>query len=173
MPRQDAVSPQPVLLGFLMAKPRHGYELYQELSRELGRVWELGLSKLYAELNQLEGAGLVEPHTEPQSGRPARKVYRLTPEGRAVFLEWVRQPTPYLRHIRVEFLARLYFFRRLELDGLDEVVARQQAVCRDQIERFEQLAVETDDAFRRCVLEFRRGQLEAVVHWLDRCLEIL
>jgi len=173
MPRQDAVSPQPALLGFLMARPRHGYELYQELSRELGRVWELGLSKLYAELNQLEEAGLVEPQTEPQSGRPARKVYHLTPEGRAVFLEWVRQPTPYLRHIRVEFLARLYFFRRLSLDGLDEAVARQQAVCRAQIERFEQLAGEADDAFRRCVLEFRRGQLEAVVHWLDRCLEIL
>ena len=173
MTPQDAVSPQPVLLGFLMPGPRHGYELYQELSRELGRVWELGLSKLYAQLKQLEEAGLVEARTEPQPGRPARKVYRLTPEGRSVFLEWVRQPTPYLRHIRVEFLARLYFFRRLSLDGLEEVVARQQAVCQAQIERFERLAAEADDPFRRCVLEFRRGQLEAVVRWLDRCLEIL
>lgn len=173
MSRDDTTSPQPVLLGFLMAEPRHGYELYQELSGELGRVWELGLSKLYAQLKQLEEAGLVEAHMEPQLGRPARKVYHLTPEGRAVFLEWVRQPTPYLRHIRVEFLARLYFFRRLSLDGLEEAVSRQQAVCREQIERFERLASEADDPFRCCVLEFRRGQLEAVVHWLDRCLEIL
>jgi PadR family transcriptional regulator AphA len=133
----------------------------------------LGLSKLYAQLKQLEEAGLVEAQMEPQPSRPARKVYHLTPEGRAVFLEWVRQPTPYLRHLRVEFLARLYFFRWLALDGLDELVARQQAVCQDQIERFERLAVETGDEFRRCVLEFRRGQLEAVVGWLDRCLETL
>ena len=173
MPREGGVSPQPVLLGLLMAEPRHGYELYQQFSQDLGRVWELGLSKLYAQLKQLEEAGLVEAQMEPQPSRPARKVYHLTPEGRAVFLEWVRQPTPYLRHIRVEFLARLYFFQQLALDGLDELVARQQAVCRAQVARFERLTAETDNEFRRCVLEFRRGQLEAVIRWLDRCLEIL
>jgi PadR family transcriptional regulator AphA len=156
-----------------MSQPRHGYELHQEFSRELGRVWELGLSKLYVQLKQLEEAGLIEAQLHPQPSRPPRKVYHLTPEGRALFLEWVRQPTPYLRHIRVEFLARLYFFHRLELDGLDGLVARQQAVCQAQIERFDRLASETDDQFRRCVLEFRRGQLEAVIGWLDRCLEIL
>ena len=59
------------------------------------------------------------------------------------------------------------------LDGLDGLVARQQAVCQAQIERFDRLAAETDDEFRCCVLEFRRGQLGAVVRWLDRCLEIL
>jgi PadR family transcriptional regulator AphA len=173
MPRVDAVSPQPVLLGLLMSEPRHGYDLYQEFSQELGRVWELGQSKLYAQLKQLEEAGLVEAQMEPQPSRPARKVYHLTPQGRAVFLEWVRQPSPYLRHIRVEFLARLYFFRRLSLDDLDQLVARQQAVCQAQVDRFERLAAEAEDEFRRCVLEFRRGQLEAVIHWLDRCLEIL
>lgn len=173
MSREDALSPQPVLLGLLLAEPRHGYELYGEFSRELGRVWELGLSKLYAQLRQLEEAGLVATRMEPQPSRPARKIYHLTPEGRAVFLEWVRQPTPYLRHIRVEFLARLYFFQRLSLDGLDGLVARQQAVCQDQIERFDRLTAESKDPFRRCVLEFRRGQLEAVIRWLDRCLNIL
>lgn len=173
MPREDAASPQPVLLGLLLAEPRHGYDLYQEFSRELGRVWDLGMSNLYAQLKQLEEAGLVEARTEPQPGRPVRRIYRLTPDGHAVFLEWVRQPTPYLRRIRVEFLVRLYFFRRLGLDGLDGLVARQQEVCQVQMERFERLSAEADDAFRRCVLEFRRGQLQAVVRWLDRCLEIL
>lgn len=173
MSREDPISPQPVLLGLLMSGPRHGYELYQEFERELGRVWALGLSNLYAQLKQLEEAGLVEVHREPQASRPARKVYHLTAEGHAAFLAWVRQPTPYLRHIRVEFLARLYFFQRLGLEGLDQLVGRQQAVCQEQIERFEQLAAGADKSFRRCVLEFRRGQLEAVVRWLDRCLEIL
>lgn len=173
MPQEDALLLQPVLLGLLMSEPRHGYELYQQFSSELGQVWQLGLSNLYAQFKQLEEAGLVEAQMEPQPGRPSRKVYHLTPEGRAAFLEWVRQPNPYLRHIRIAFLARLYFFRRLALDGLDDLVAAQQAVCQAQMERFERLAAETDDEFRRCVLEFRRGQLEAVIGWLDRCLEIL
>lgn len=173
MPRDTSVSPQPVLLGLLMNEPKHGYELHKEFSRNLGRVWQIGLSQLYAQLRLLEEAGLVTAQTEPQSNRPPRKVYHLSSEGQEVFLHWVHQPTPYLRHIRVEFLARLYFFQQLPLPGLDQLVAEQKAVCHAQVKRFEQLAGETDDEFRRLVLEFRRGQLESVIKWLDRCLEIL
>jgi len=117
--------------------------------------------------------GLVSVQTEPQPSRPPRKVYQLTPQGQAAFEEWVHQPTPYLRTIRVEFLARLYFFRRLSLPGLEQLVAEQVGVCQEQVARFERLEAEAADGFRRCVLEFRRGQLEAVIRWLDRCLELL
>jgi DNA-binding PadR family transcriptional regulator len=171
MPRDDGISPQPALLGLLMSRPKHGYELYREMSRELGQVWQIGQSQLYAQLKQLEDSGLVQAQIEDQPSHPPRKVYHLTPEGRAAFETWVHQPAPYLRSIRVEFLARLYFFRRLSLPGLEQLVAGQKAVCQAQVERFSQMAAESDDDFRRCVLEFRRGQLEAVVGWLDRCLQ--
>lgn len=173
MSRNAKVSPQPVLLGLLMFGPRHGYELYQEFSRDLGRVWRIGLSQLYAQLKQLEQAGLVTSQTEPQPNRPPRLVYHLTPDGRGVFLDWVQQPTPYLRRMRVEFLARLYFFHTLSLPGLEHLVAEQKAVCQAQIERFAHLADDAQDVFRRLVLEFRKGQLEAAVRWLDHCLEVL
>ncbi len=173
MPRATTVSPQPALLGLLMTEPKHGYELHQEFNHNLGRVWEIGLSQLYAQLKQLEESGLLTAQTESQVNRPPRKVYHLTSEGRNAFLDWVRRPTPYLRHIRVEFLARLYFYQKLSLPGLEQLVAEQKTVCQAQAERFESLAAETDDQYRRLVLEFRRGQLEAVIQWLDRCLEIL
>ena len=173
MPRQGSVSPQPALLGLLHAGPRHGYDLFQEYDRELGRVWHVGQSQLYAQLKHLEEAGLVLVRVEEQPSRPARKVYRLTPEGQGVFEEWVRQPTPYLRRIRVEFLARLYFFQHLQMDGLETLVAEQKAVCREQMERFDRLMAESEEPFARLVLEFRRGQLEAVLSWLDCCLELL
>jgi PadR family transcriptional regulator AphA len=173
MSKEEKHSPQPVLLGLLMSEPRHGYDLYQELSDDLGQVWQVGLSQAYAQLKQLEEAGLVTSQVEPQEGRPARKVYHLTPEGHDLFLEWVCRPVPYLRNIRVEFLARLYFYRRLRLHGLDELVERQKAVCRAQIERFAQMTSDTQDDFRQLVLEFRIGQLEAVVEWLDRCIEVV
>jgi PadR family transcriptional regulator AphA len=173
MPGDNTLSPQPILLGLLMAQPSHGYDLYQEFIGELGHVWLIGLSQMYAQLKQLEEAGLLVGQSEPQANRPPRKVYHLTTEGRAVFLDWVHQPTAYLRHIRVEFLARLYFFHRLSLPGLEDLVAAQKTVCQAQIQRFERLAADTDDPYRRLVLEFRRGQLEATIRWLDRCLEIL
>ena len=171
--RETDLSPQPVLLGFLMAEPRHGYELHQEFSRELGRVWRVGRSQLYAQLKQLEDAGLVTVQTEPQPNRPPRKVYHPTPAGRETFLDWVHRPTRHLRHVRLEFLARLYFFQRLGLPGLDQLVAEQKALFGDRGKSLTRAAAKVDDDFLRLVLEFRRGQVEAVVQWLDRCLEIL
>jgi PadR family transcriptional regulator AphA len=167
------ISPQPALLGFLMAGPRHGYELHQEFSRDLGQVWRVGLSQLYAQLKQMEEAGLVAAQTEPQPSRPPRKVYHLTLAGRDAFLDWVHRPTPHLRHVRLEFLARLYFFRRLALPGLDQLVAEQKALYRARVESLARAAAESGDDFEQLVIEFRQGQFEAVIRWLDRCLETL
>ena len=105
---------------------------------------------------------------EPQPNRPARKVYHLTSNGHQAFLEWLHQPTPYLGHIRFEFLARVYFFRLLELPGLPEFVAKQKAICRERVETLTHAASETNDPFARLVLEFRLGQLDASIRWLDR-----
>ena len=171
MPRDSDLPSNLALLGLLTVRPQHGYELYQEFNRELGRVWRIGLSQLYAQLKQLEEAGLVTAHTEPQPNRPARKVYHLTSNGRQAFLNWLRQPTPYLGHIRFEFLARVYFFRLLELPGLQEFIAAQKTICRERVEALTRAASETNDPFARLVLEFRLGQLEASIRWLDRCLE--
>lgn len=173
MPFTTDVSPQPAMLGLLMPGPQHGYELHQTFERELGRVWRVGRSQLYAQLKRMETAGLVAAQTETQPNRPPRKVYHLTPAGREAFLEWVHQPTPHLRHIRLEFLARLFFFRRLDLPGLDTLVADQKALYGERVESLTRAAAEADDDFRRLVFEFRRGQFEAVIQWLDRCLEIL
>jgi len=171
MPRDTDLPSNLALLGLLMVRAQHGYELHQEFNRELGRVWRISLSQLYAQLGQLEESGFVTAQVEPQSNRPARKVYRLTATGRKAFLDWMHQPTPYLSRIRFEFLARVYFFRVLNLPGLDELVARQKAICRERIEALARVASEADDDFARLVVEFRQGQMEAVVRWLDRCLE--
>ena len=172
MARQAEVSAQPVLLGLLMSRPKHGYELYQEFGSELGRVWRLGLSQLYAELNALEEAGLVTSQAEPQANRPPRKVFSLASAGQEAFLDWVQQPSSHPREIRLECLARLYFYFRLALPGLDKFVAAQKAVCQAQVKSLARAAVETEDPFGRLVLDFRQGQLQATIHWLDRCLEV-
>ncbi len=62
----------------------------------------------------------------------------------------------------------MYFFRLLELPGLQEFVAEQKTICRDRVEMLTRAASETNDPFARLVLEFRLGQLEASIRWLDR-----
>jgi PadR family transcriptional regulator AphA len=171
MPKDVAVSPQPVLLGFLMLGPRHPYDLHQEFERELGRVWHVGQSHLYAYLKQLAESDLATVKTEAQPNRPARNVYHITPAGQEVFLNWLHQPTQHVRHIRLEFLARLYFFRRLATPGLEQLVADQKALLQSYVESLGQAIAEADDEYWRLVLDFRQSEMETVIRWLDHCLQ--
>jgi DNA-binding PadR family transcriptional regulator len=172
MPRDATLSPQPVLLGFLLLGPQHPYELYQEFNRELGRVWYVGQSHLYAYLKQLAESGLATVKTKAQPNRPARNVYHITPAGQEAFLNWLHQPTQHVRHIRLDFLAHLYFFRRLALPGLEQLVADQKTLIQSYVESLNHAIAETDDEYWRLVLEFRRSEMETIIRWLDRCLQM-
>ena len=172
MTRHDVLSPRYALLGLLMRGPTHGYELHQQCEHELGTVWRIGLSRMYALLKDLEADGLVESRVEPQETRPARKVYDLTPAGREDFERWVRQPVVSTRDIRVLFLAKLYFLRQLGMGGVDALVEAQKAVCRAKADG---VAREMEDlhegGFDRLVMDFRLHQLQAIGEWLDGCCQ--
>ncbi|RLC54770.1 MAG: PadR family transcriptional regulator [Chloroflexota bacterium] len=160
------------LLGFLMRGPMHGYDLHRRIEDELGVVWYMGISNIYAALKRLEQSGQVESSLNPQESRPPRKVYHITPAGRQGFLEWVQRPVPTMRDMRVEFLAKLYFFRTLGLEGVEGLIAAQEAICRERIEGLERSAARCDPHdFNRLVFDFRRRQIAAILDWLQVCRE--
>ncbi|MBN1954547.1 MAG: helix-turn-helix transcriptional regulator [Anaerolineae bacterium] len=162
------------LLGFLLQGPAHGYDLHRQVQDELGRVWYVGISSVYAALQQLEDDGLVQSTVVAQADRPARKVFQVTAGGREHFVAWVRRPVLVIRDVRVEFVARLYFFRVLALDGVEHLISEQESVCRQQLERLAQDAAEcAPDDFYRLVVAYRKGQIEATLNWLHDCQSFL
>jgi PadR family transcriptional regulator, regulatory protein AphA len=170
VPKDEEPSPDPLLLGFLMAGPGHPYELYREFDRQLGQVWRLGRSQLYARLKGLAEAGFAAYETEEQADRPARKVYRITPSGRKRFLAWLRSPSRRVRDLRLEYLARLYFFGRLGLRGLESLAAGQERLLRGRLEAIDREAAGSGDGYRRLVLDFRRRETLAIIDWLGATL---
>jgi PadR family transcriptional regulator AphA len=165
---QQRLPLEQALLGFLSQGPMHGYELHRRAQKELGRIWRMGISNVYAALKQLEEAGHVESKLDPQDGRPPRKVYRITSSGRRSFRAWLKKPAPNMRRLRVEFLAKLYFLRALGLKGLEKLIAAQEVICRERIARLEQEADECEPQdFDRFVFDFRLRQIEAILAWLE------
>jgi DNA-binding PadR family transcriptional regulator len=158
------------LLGFLTQEPMHGYDLHRRARDELGLIWHMGISNVYGALKQLEQANLVESTLSSQDNRPARKVYRITRAGRKSFRDWAKQPIPSIRHLRVEFLAKLYFLHTLGLKGTEELIAAQEAICQERLEQIKQdtAGCEPQD-FDRLVFDFRRRQIKAILGWLKTC----
>jgi PadR family transcriptional regulator, regulatory protein PadR len=67
------------LLAIISEEPSYGYEMVNKLaSKGLDLVSE---GTIYPVLSRLQKNGLVEGYLVESSGGPARKYYRLTPQG--------------------------------------------------------------------------------------------
>lgn len=70
------------ILGLLIERPQHGYEVEQTIEQRGIRRWaEIGFSSIYYVLGKLERRGLVAGD-EPDGGARARRVFRPTAAGR-------------------------------------------------------------------------------------------
>ncbi|WP_026119249.1 PadR family transcriptional regulator [Nocardiopsis ganjiahuensis] len=70
------------VLGLVVERPQHGYDLEQVIDRRGIRQWtEIGFSSIYYLLTKLEGRGLVHVPEVPAAAK-SRRVFHATPEGR-------------------------------------------------------------------------------------------
>jgi DNA-binding PadR family transcriptional regulator len=126
------------VLSLIAEKPRHGYEVEQEIEARGMREWtEVGFSSIYYILKKLEREGFISSRKEQHEGRgPARVVYRTTANGRRrlerELLRALSQPTRCYSPLQIG-LANLPSLPNQEaVDGLkryrDELEARQAHV---------------------------------------------
>jgi DNA-binding PadR family transcriptional regulator len=111
------LTPDDTLLGLLAAEARHGYQLIACFRdpAQLGNVWHLSTSQLYAVLKRLSGQGLISGCAVESPDAPTRIEYTLTPIGVVRLAAWLEEtsPSPSVRGVRVEFLSRLCIARLL------------------------------------------------------------
>ncbi len=174
MPRTAApLTLEHILLGIIYQHPRHGYDIYKEITRldGIALIWRVKQSLLYALLDKLEAQALLSAQLIPGEAHPARKEYRLTDEGRFAFLTWAQSPVTRGRDMRQDFLARLFFARQLSPQAAGRLVVLQKAACHewlDEIER-QNKAIREEQQYERLVLRFRVRETEAMLAWLDEC----
>ena len=98
----------PVILGLLSIAPRSGYEIKATVDRSTRYFWAASYGQIYPELRRLENEGLIDGEDAPNGARP-RRVYRLTPDGRAELEAWLRSEGDLTIELRDELLLRIFF----------------------------------------------------------------
>jgi DNA-binding PadR family transcriptional regulator len=106
-PRMDVKFP---ILGFLMEAEATGYDLKQRFQDPVGFFYRVSDGSIYPALKKLARDRLVKLRTEPR-GRRARKVYAITPRGRAYFMRMLREPAQPL-FVFDESQVKIYFAER-------------------------------------------------------------
>lgn len=80
------------ILGLLCENSYYGYQLNKIIKERGMRNWtEIGFSSIYYVLNRLEKKDLIKSRVENVKGKPSRKVYTITPEGKSAMQVKVRE----------------------------------------------------------------------------------
>ena len=132
------------LLGLLNYGEMTGYELDKAFKDSLEFFWQGQTSQVYRELNAMEKAGWLSSKIEVQTGKPNRKIYAITKQGRAEFMEWLRPGTGLFQngtaapdgsvlealHLRSTFLMKLFFSGELKREETIAFIRSFRDECR-------------------------------------------
>jgi DNA-binding PadR family transcriptional regulator len=118
------------ILGLVLERPGHGYDLGARLRARLGPSWAIDPKRLYRMLDQLERAGLIAGAVEsdPENPRLQRTIYSATglaPDALRMWLETLapREPT------RVEIQAKVAAAREQDVPQLSQALRQYEREC--------------------------------------------
>ncbi|MGH3763460.1 PadR family transcriptional regulator [Actinophytocola sp.] len=146
------------ILGLLHEEPMHGYQLRKRLSDMLGTLRAFSYGSLYPTLRRLLKAGLIVEETPPPDpddrvartwGKRAKRVYKLTAEGKERFAEMLADAGPqaydddgfgvhmaFFSRTPAEIRMRILEGRRRRVEERREGLRSSMARAGEQIDRY-------------------------------------
>ncbi|HEY5866925.1 MAG TPA: PadR family transcriptional regulator [Candidatus Tectomicrobia bacterium] len=174
-----------VILGLLTFREMSGYDLKQLINKSITHFyWSPAKSQIYGELRRLESHGLVTMREVPQTLRPDKRLYQITPEGTEAMLQWLRSSGVEPDSYKSALLLKTFFGHMLPHDvtlGLLEErrkqIAQELTMCEKRTAELQEKmpGSEADDETFFPLLTLRRSitLCQADLQWLDGAIEQL
>jgi DNA-binding PadR family transcriptional regulator len=165
------LSVRQAVLGLLVQRPRHGYELRAAFEALVGgeENWDVKPAQIYSTLTRLEKSGLVVEDSVEQEAGPEKRIYAITPDGVETLKEWFSDDVE-PEHQRDEFFIKL-------MVGLISGVADPFHLIQSQRTNLYQSLHDIIEQRKRCdpkrelarilLLEKAAMYLEADLRWLE------
>jgi DNA-binding PadR family transcriptional regulator len=173
------------LLGLLSYKPATGYDLKAAFASSIGMFWDASLPQIYRTLGQLEKAGLLSFRIEQQEGKPNRKIYDLTDQGKKELNDWLTKPLEFPQEKKNDMLMKIFFGNKISHEDLVEHFKKWRssaAIIQEKLEKevkpvashySELTGVKDDMYFWLLTADYGRRLNKAIVEWCDSALEFL
>lgn len=127
------------LLGYLNYHDSTGYDLKHEIDQSTGMIWHAKQSQIYTTLKALEKEKLIQSHIEPGEGKPDRRVYQITEEGRIDLKRWLAEPVTELNQLKDSLLLKLFFSGSQPAADLIAQLHLQKILYQEQLTRLDEL----------------------------------
>jgi len=157
-----------LVLGFLLARPMHGYEISQVLKAEGVEVWfEISTAAIYYSLNKLHRLGhIAEVHSRGASGD--RAVYHGTESGREQFFADMYRLLASREPVRTEYDLGISMLNRMPQDQVVPLLQTRVEFLETWIADLElRLAALGTDPLQRAILQHSKATAQLDIDWLN------
>ena len=174
------------LLGFLNYGDKTGYELKQSMDTSTQNFWHAKQSQIYMTLKRLEQSGLVISELEPQEGRPDRRVYTITDEGKTDLQKWLASPITTRGSRKELLLLKLFFSANIGREALSTQLRLQRELHQQQLVHYQTVTkaaieesacsgpgLEHDAMLWEATRRFGEMFEEMYTNWLDETIGLI
>ena len=120
-------------LGTLYLSDCTGYEIKKLFEAAFSHFHTAGFGSIYPALNKLAQQGLVEVTTEAGDGKPDRKRYSITEQGKTAFFESLTHTEP-SEQLKSDFQVILFFSHLMPTERLREVLEQMEAAYQHKLD---------------------------------------
>jgi len=174
------------ILGLLTYSDSTGYELSKLFEGSLNFFWSAQRSQIYRELDRMEKTGWVSSQVVVQEGRPNKRLYSVTADGREEFSQWLSDFKYKPESSHTAIVMRIFFGAETEPEKTIELLEEFRSQCVEEMEALQTVAAQNVELFAEAVpggelkkaywnitLDAGFTHMQAVVGWAEKSIEAL
>jgi DNA-binding PadR family transcriptional regulator len=160
-----------LLLGLLLDRPMHGYDLYQQIQAEGIDDWySISAAGVYYSLRKLRDLGWVEESRHGRRGSARKSIYRMTEKGRSSFFAALEEELASQEQTCLDYDLAIYLLNRMPLRRAIPPLEGRQTYLADQV-RSAQAALQAGvsegrSALNVAILDHKLRFLQMEQEWL-------
>ena len=162
-----AMNVRTLCLGILTFREASGYELKKEIEDgSFSHFIDASYGSIYPALTQMNAEGLLTVRAEEQSGRPDKKVYAITEQGRSVLAKNLAV-LPAKDKFKSEFLFEMLMQHFISKDHIDMAVDKQHADLIEDLAHIAHKRGRNCEAGASFVMGYAESVMRAAVNYLE------
>lgn len=173
------------LLGLLNYGSMTGYELYKVFQDSLNYFWQVQISQIYRELNEMEKKGWLTSEYEIQTDKPNKKIYTITESGLQEFHNWFsRGNSEDAIAVRSAFLMKIFFSGERPVEENLDLLRKFKSLCENalvnmdkadaSVVNYKNITQETERAlYWGLTADFGRRYFEMCLSWAQDAVRII
>jgi DNA-binding PadR family transcriptional regulator len=166
------------ILSALIERACSGYDLAKQFDGSVGFFWQATHQQIYRELSTLEEKELISAKIISQEGRPDKKLYHVTEQGRKFLADWIAKPSS-MNSVKDELLVKLFAGHLVEKEIIIAELERHRNQHLERLSAYKQIeqkyfadpqSLDIDEKFRYLTL---RNGIRYEQEWLAWCDEAI